>query len=309
MSIEVMSLVFKRSLGSVTRKAVLLAMADAANDDGSGIWKSAETIAAQCDLSKRTVFRTWKELEDDQLIRRVAVRAVRGGEVIIWGIDTRAVAALPRASENSSKPDDNLSPGDTVSGSDRKSPGDNDATDPVTMTPQPGDTVSPKSSLTHPIEPSNASVRATVDEILALLPRSKVRMAPRDSLPKVVKTILRTTPPESLLAAVKACYEFERHREEEGQYAPAIYTFLQKGAWRGWLPGEASERPADMSEDEWKTAMRHWVDTGEWLVADVSPAPDQPGCRAPAKMLRHAAKLDPTHADQILANLKLGAAA
>jgi hypothetical protein len=197
MSIEVMSLVFKRSLGSVTRKAVMLAMADAANDDGSGIWKSADTIAAQCDLSKRTVFRTWKELEADALIRRVGTRTVRGGEVTIWGIDTRAVSALPRSSQSAIKPHDIVSPSDSLSPlgpDDILSLGDTVSSDPVTACHQPSDTVSPEPSYNHPIEPSTACVREAVAKILDLIPANKRRMAPQDSLPKVVKTILRTTP-------------------------------------------------------------------------------------------------------------------
>lgn len=285
MSIEVMTLVFKRSLGSVTRKAVMLAMADAANDDGSGIWKSAETIAAQCDLSKRTVLRTWKELEADKLIRRVGKRAVRGGEVIIWGIDCRAVASLPRPAQNAIKPDDNLSLGDTESLGDGMSPGDNDDTDPVTMTTQPDDRVSPKPSLNHPIEPSTACVREAVDEILALLPKNKVRMAPRDSLPKVVKTILRTTPTEDLLKAVKACYSHERHVIEEGQYAPAIYTFLQKGAWKGWLE-DADAPDSEMDINAWREAMRRFVDHEIWPDF-LGPKPGEPGCRVPDGLLNY----------------------
>lgn len=285
MSIEVMTLVFKRSLGSVTRKAVMLAMADAANDDGSGIWKSAETIAAQCDLSKRTVLRTWKELEADKLIRRVGKRAVRGGEVIIWGIDCRAVTSLPRPAQNAIKPDDNLSLGDTESLGDGMSPGDNDATDPVTMTPQPGDSVSPKPSLNHPIEPSTACVREAVDEILALLPKSKVRMAPRDSLPKVVKTILRTTSTEDLLKAVKACYSHERHVIEEGQYAPAIYSFLQKGAWKGWLE-DADAQESEISLDSWREAMRRFVDHDIWPDF-LGPKPGEADCRVPDGLLNY----------------------
>lgn len=160
---------------------------------------------------------------------------------------------------------------------------------------------------THKKIPTHTAM-SVCEEILSILPPAKRRMAPKDSLPKVVKTILRGTTPESLLSAVRACYSTERHTAEEGQYAPAIYSWLKDGVWKNWLP-EASLPASDMTDAEWATAMRHWVDTGEWLVADVSPAPDQPGCKAPAKMLRHAAKLDPDSAPQILANLKLGAAA
>ncbi|HPF23700.1 MAG TPA: helix-turn-helix domain-containing protein [Hyphomonas sp.] len=285
MSIEVMNLVFRSSLGSVARKAVMLAMADAANDDGSGIWRSAETIAAQCDLSKRTVFRIWKELQADGLIRRVGVKAVRGGEVIVWGIDCRTIASFRRPDQVPTKPDNISSPGDSLSLGDGVSPGDNDATDPVTGCHKPGDRVSPKPSLNHPIEPSSACVCETVDEILALLPKNKVRMAPRNSLPKVVKTILRTTPAENLLKAVKACYSHERHLVEDGQYAPAIYTFLQKGAWKGWMSDEESESKHGLTREDWAAAMCQFVDFGEWPIPAISPPPTDKNCEVPADML------------------------
>lgn len=155
---------------------------------------------------------------------------------------------------------------------------------------------------THKKIPTHTPERVC-EEILAILPVAKRRMAPKNSLPKVVKTILRTTPPESLLAAVRACYSTERHTVEEGQYAPAIYSWLKDGVWKNWIPDQPVT-VAEMTDAEWATAMRHWCDTGEWLAGEVSPAPDQPGCKAPANMLRHAAKLCPDFAESINANLK-----
>lgn len=160
---------------------------------------------------------------------------------------------------------------------------------------------------THKKIPTH-SARGVSEQILALLPPLKRKMAPKDSLPKLVGSILKQTSPESLLAAVAACYSTERHTVEDGQYAPAIYSWLKDGVWKNWIPEQALPA-SEMTEAEWATAMRHWVDTGEWLASDASPAPDQPGCKAPAKMLRHAAKLRPDLAESLLANLKLGAAA
>jgi hypothetical protein len=159
---------------------------------------------------------------------------------------------------------------------------------------------------THKKIPTHTA-RGVSEQILALLPPLKRKMAPKDSLPKLVGSILKQTDPESLLAAVRACYSTERHVAEDGQYAPAIYSWLKDGVWKNWTP-EAELPAAQMTDAEWATAMRHWCDTGEWLVT-ASPAPDHAGCQAPAKMLRHAAKIRPDLAERILKNLKLGAAA
>lgn len=161
-----------------------------------------------------------------------------------------------------------------------------------------------------PTHSARLGAQSVCDEILKLLPPRKRAMAPRDSLPKVVKTILRKTDPESLLGAVKRCYSTERHTAEEGQYAPAIYSWLSKGVWKNWVEA-ADDAHADLSEEEWAQAFRHYVDTGDWLIGLHSPAPHEEGCKAPARMLRHAISLlshEDTRAQGIEHNLKARAA-
>jgi hypothetical protein len=64
MSIKVMSRCWDTPCGSHTKKLVLLALADNANDGGE-CFPSMETIARKCDLSEQAV-RNWiKEMEDD----------------------------------------------------------------------------------------------------------------------------------------------------------------------------------------------------------------------------------------------------
>jgi len=275
-----MTLVFKRSLGSVTRKAVLLAMADAANDDGSGIWKAADTIANQCDLSKRTVLRTWKELEAEGLIRRVGTRSVRGGEVIIWGIDTRAVSALPR-------PGDILSPSDTESPlkpDDTLSPGDTDDTNPVTLCPKPDDSVSPKPSLNHPIEPSCSFEDAWTIYRSSPLKANQTKKLAKAQWPKAVK---KAGSAERILKAIKS--EVALRKKPKGFVAnlPDMHRWLSRECWQDVEDREPSGAKQELSREDWRAAFREFADSGTWLIPDISPAPNHPDCKGPADMIEH----------------------
>lgn len=154
MSNSVQNLVRSRILGTAARKGVLLAMADAASDDGTGIFKSAKTVAGEADVDVRTVRRVWAAMEGkaEGLIIRTGVKKKRGGELIVWRINLDALRALPEHSPR-------LKPGDTVSGGNAKKPGDTvsegdtESADRVTQSPQPGDTESPE-PLGTIIEPS-----------------------------------------------------------------------------------------------------------------------------------------------------------
>lgn len=124
-----------------------------------------------------------------------------------------------------------------------------------------------------------------VEEILRIIPKAKARMAPKKTLPKVVKTIIAKTPPESLLAAVRACYSHPDNAREAGQYAPAIYKFLNTGMWEGWLPSAEPQAAAiDMGDDQWRRLLMTWHETQSW-PAYAGPQPGHEGCRVPEPIL------------------------
>ena len=52
----------------VIDKMVLLRMADAANDDGRGVWEAIETMAQKCETSASTIRRSLRRLEEAGLI-------------------------------------------------------------------------------------------------------------------------------------------------------------------------------------------------------------------------------------------------
>lgn len=85
------------------RKAVLVALADRANDDGSDIWVSKTRVAAELECSRETVKQAIKSLEADGIIQEVGTRPGRTGFTYVYKISVGALARLTNAWE--SRPD------------------------------------------------------------------------------------------------------------------------------------------------------------------------------------------------------------
>jgi hypothetical protein len=110
-------------------------MADVASSDGSGVWKSIDTIAEMSEMGRSTVKRALSDLEESELIRRSGSRRVRGGDVIVWDLNLEAISTLEKLGVI-------LNPG-----SERTST-------QVHSDPQPGSTVTHNTPLEPPIESS-----------------------------------------------------------------------------------------------------------------------------------------------------------
>ncbi|WP_171178635.1 hypothetical protein [Ruegeria sp. HKCCD8929] len=96
MSNEVHTLVKRRVVGSQTMKSVLLYMADAASDDGSGIWVSKANMALDLEFkSKRTVQTAIADMLAKGLVKEVGQRKHHHGYTIEYQINLSAVAGLP----------------------------------------------------------------------------------------------------------------------------------------------------------------------------------------------------------------------
>ena len=68
MSFKAMAWSAKQTVGNSSRKFILMMLADRANDAGE-CWPSLNTIAKDCEISKRTVSTHIKRLQDDGFIR------------------------------------------------------------------------------------------------------------------------------------------------------------------------------------------------------------------------------------------------
>lgn len=92
-----MSLVWARRIGSPSRKAVLMVMADVANSDGSGIWLSKKSIAARSEVSLPTVKRAMSDLVSAGLVKEVGKRKVANGFTTIYRIEIGTLRALEKS--------------------------------------------------------------------------------------------------------------------------------------------------------------------------------------------------------------------
>jgi hypothetical protein len=247
MSIIAMAKVLKSRAGSTSKKAVLLAMADAANDDGSGIWKSSETIADQAEVSKRTVLSVWSELEAEGVLVRDGERRVRGGIVIIWNINLDALT--------SSKPDANASPGEI------------DDINPMQILHEPGETVSPKPSLNHPLEPSNkvCSVESdTFEEAWNLYNTAPLKARQTKKPAKDAWNVaIKKCPPNRLLDAIRSEIDLQHERKGRKEFCPSLpdmHRWLKQERWADVQ--QAAE--ADSKTDWLEFSFRMLAENGDW---------------------------------------------
>jgi len=95
MSNHLVSMVYKRKLGSMLRKSVLALLADKASDDGRGIWASKQTIADELDCSKRAVIETVQAFIAEGILKETGKHQVATGHTIEYAMMIDVVEALP----------------------------------------------------------------------------------------------------------------------------------------------------------------------------------------------------------------------
>ena len=95
MSNHLISTTYSRNVGSMSRKAVMVLLADKASDDGTGIYASKQTMADELCTSKQTVLATIKSLISDGLLIEVGQRRSANGYTVEYAIMVACLEALP----------------------------------------------------------------------------------------------------------------------------------------------------------------------------------------------------------------------
>jgi DNA-binding HxlR family transcriptional regulator len=93
----------------------------------------------------------------------------------------------------------------------------------------------------------------------------------------------RKCSPEQLLSAVRQAVELRNKAQGFYPALPHMHRWLQREEWAD--VETTTEQPATLSREDWKAAMRQFVDEGEWPIPAISPPPTDPACKAPADML------------------------
>lgn len=148
-------------------------------------------------------------------------------------------------------------------------------------------------ALSYKEEPEeNRKIRGSEQETLdaiwsAWSPEGRKRSKAKAKIAEQLRALAKRHDLEAIKAAAVAFAA-----DQKPEFHPGLDRWLKDGRFENWQ-AKASEPPAEMTTEGWQRAMRHWVDTGEWLADDVSPPPSDPGCTAPPNMIRHALKLRP----------------
>ncbi len=124
MSIYLMSRVFKQPLGGANRKALAVRLADFADDEGRGIFPSVDRLAAETELSVRTVQRLMADFVQEGILVLVKKASGRPGEANRYDFDLARLFA-PRATQENNPGTEET--GVTVSPVSEGSTGDTDA--------------------------------------------------------------------------------------------------------------------------------------------------------------------------------------
>ena len=94
MSNKISSIIQTKKIGSSTKKAILMYMADKASDDGTGIWVSKSNMAADLEMTDRAVRQHIKEMLGMKIIKEAGQRKCRYGYTVDYSINMTSISHL-----------------------------------------------------------------------------------------------------------------------------------------------------------------------------------------------------------------------
>ena len=159
MSNKISNLVQTKKIGSLTKKAILMYMADKASDDGSGIWVSKKNMAADLEMTDRAVRIHIKDMIAMGVLVEAGQRQCKTGYTVDYTINVDVVGSL----------------GSTREATEQHAPLNDVHPYPcMTFTPTP-EPRSPKPSIEPSIEPYTSSkddeVNYYFDQLWEMYPR------------------------------------------------------------------------------------------------------------------------------------------
>ena len=170
MSNLVSNLIQTKKVGSLTKKAILMYMADKASDDGSGIWVSKSNMAADLEMTDRAVRIHIKDMIAMGIVSESGQRQCRSGYTIDYSINLNIIHALQptRSTPERDSPLHAIQPPPCMT---------------FTPTPERG---SGKPSIEPPLEPSLLN-NNYFDEFYSEYPRKVGKGAARKAWAKAIK--------------------------------------------------------------------------------------------------------------------------
>jgi len=213
MSNKISNLVQTKKIGSLTKKAILMYMADKASDDGSGIWVSKKNMAADLEMTDRAVRIHIKDMIAMGVLVEAGQRQCKTGYTVDYTINVDVVGSLGSTREATEQhaPLNDVHPYPCMS---------------FTPTPEPR---SPKPSIEPSIEPNTSSkddeVNYYFDQLWSLYPRKVGKGQAR----KAFKAASKKADFYDLLPKLMDYVQTLEGKDK--QYIPHLATWLNGERW------------------------------------------------------------------------------
>lgn len=278
----------RQTIGSSPAKAVLLVLAEAADDHGFTFLGHAE-ISRRAEVKQRTVIASMRKLEGAGLVSRERrwnpADGSRTSNGVTLALQSAAPAPRVQGATPAPRPDAKVHL-TTVLGATDDAPKCTSFTllsqEPVTN-PSEGRAAARAPAKTRP---AKKSVKSPAKKA------AKTRLA--GGFPDAERIARAQAKFAEAGVRVDAAEEAEKFREHHGSkgstFADWQLAFL--GTWCRRAIGYArvdgrllppAAAPAPVSEaDEWAGRLRRWERSQYWDVTEWGPKPGQPGCRLPA---------------------------
>jgi hypothetical protein len=258
MSIEAMNWARKILTGCPGRKAVLMSLADRADEQWS-CFPSLALIAAETELCERSVRRHLRELEDQGVVYTENRPGRRSRYTIGAGI-TPDMKSSQTPDTESGHPGHRVRP-DNVSAR-TKTTGTPDKND---IPPAPPIRINPH------LEPS-VPVGSGEEAIWKASTKAMRQRSSRAELGKALKVAVRDTPAEKMLAALKR-YVAEDPDVLADRGQPAIHRWVQARRYEPWLEDDPTDAPgAGKPDDWWEKAFQCGSWSQNWPPKSQAPA-------------------------------------
>lgn len=256
-----MALIERKKFGSPTKKQVMIMMAMFINDPlQTDVWPSAVRLGLRCEISEKTVRRTWLDFVEDGLIKQVGEKSVRGGKIKVWRIDLRAIKrlknCLPTLDEQLGELPDNLSSGSSTTGHSVPEPPDTEAQDHRTQCP----TNSPEEESKGIVQ---TGARELSNKLWEMAPKRARTRSSKDKLLKAVQKALKKTDAQMLVRCYQLYLSDPEVAKQDYAFACGVHVWLNDSRWQGYEPvTDLLNRPAELSDLE--RCFESLGTTGHW---------------------------------------------